>query len=144
MEQDPAEPLGTEAFLSLVFLSVGNRLQPPWPSLSSKGQIQTLLTKGGAAKKPSEARSKGVQSLKTPKLCQQPHSWTIAMKPLTKSSHLGMHSFSGQESAVAPFAWQSNKALIFYFTQSSVSKVLFTPVHKGQERFHHHQDTHRI
>ena len=131
MEQDPAEPLGTEAFLSLVFLSVGNRLQPPWPSLSSKGQIQTLLIKGEAAKKSSEARSKGVQSLKTPKTCQQPHSWTIAMKPLTESSQVGMHSFSGQESTVAPFAWQSNKAIIFYFTQSSVSKILFTSVHRG-------------
>ena len=59
MEQDPAEPLGTEAILSQVFLSVENRLQPPWPSLSSKGQIQTLLIKGGAAKKILWGKIKG-------------------------------------------------------------------------------------
>ena len=28
------------------FLFVGNRLQPPWPSLSSKGKVQTVATQG--------------------------------------------------------------------------------------------------
>ena len=28
------------------FLFVGNRLQPPWPSLSSKGQVQTVANQG--------------------------------------------------------------------------------------------------
>ena len=28
------------------FLFVGNKLQPPWPSLSSKGQVQTVVDQG--------------------------------------------------------------------------------------------------
>ena len=40
-EQDPVGLLGTEAFPCSPFL-VGNRLQPPGPSLSSKGQIRTV------------------------------------------------------------------------------------------------------
>ena len=42
----------------------------------------------------------------------------------TKSSQVG-HSFLGHRPAVAPFAWQSNKAILFYFTQNSVSEIGF-------------------
>ena len=35
----------------------------------------------------------------------------------------GTHSFRGQEPTVSPFAWQSNKAILFYFTQNSVSEI---------------------
>ena len=33
--------------------------------------------------------------------------------------------FGGHDPTVSPFAWQSNKALLFYFTQNSVSEILF-------------------
>ena len=39
--------------------------------------------------------------------------------------------FWGQELAVSPFAWQRNKAIFFYFTQSSISKTYSAPVHTG-------------
>ena len=39
-KQDPVGLLGMEALLCLPS-PVGNRLQPSWPSLSSKGQVQT-------------------------------------------------------------------------------------------------------
>ena len=50
-EQDSVGFLGTEAFLNLPpalhhFLSVGNRLQPLWPNLSSKGCIQAVVKSG--------------------------------------------------------------------------------------------------
>ena len=38
---------------------------------------------------------------------------------------MGTHSFLGHKLAVSPFAWQSNKAILFYFTQDSVSEVQF-------------------
>ena len=38
-KQDTVGPLGTEAFCVPCFLFVGNRLQPPWPSLSSNKQV---------------------------------------------------------------------------------------------------------
>ena len=33
--------------------------------------------------------------------------------------------FCGHYTAVSPFAWQSNKAILFYFTQNSVSEIQF-------------------
>ena len=51
-------------------------------------------------------------------------SWTITIKLPTILSKWG-HSFSRQEPTVSPFAWQSNKAILFYFTQNSVSKIQF-------------------
>ena len=39
----------------------------------------------------------------------------------------------GQEPAVSPFDWQSNKALLCYFTQHSLSlRFTLAPVHRGQ------------
>ena len=35
----------------------------------------------------------------------------------------GTHGFSGQEPNVSPFAWQSNEAILFYFTLNSVSEI---------------------
>ena len=55
---------------------------------------------------------------------QQPSPWTTEIKLPTKSSQVG-HGFSGHRPAVAPFAWQSNKAILFYFTQNSVSELRF-------------------
>ena len=45
-EYGPVELLDEEDFLSLIFLLVVNRPQPSWPSLSSKGQIQTVAIQG--------------------------------------------------------------------------------------------------
>ena len=51
---------GFSALLPCCFLSIGNRLQPPWPSMNPKGRFKELLLiregtgcwdKGGAAKK---------------------------------------------------------------------------------------------
>ena len=38
---------------------------------------------------------------------------------------VGGHSFLRALAAVASFAWQSNKAILFYFTQNSVSEIWF-------------------
>ena len=59
---------GTEAFLFPRFLFVGNRLQPPLPSLSPKGQIRTVANQGREGmqrqgRKPPEARSKKPKKL---------------------------------------------------------------------------------
>ena len=54
---------------------------------------------------------------------QQPHPWTIAVKCLTKFPWVRTHSFWGHEPAVSPFAWQNNKAILFFFTQNSVSEI---------------------
>ena len=43
----------------------------------------------------------------------------------------GTHSFSRQEAAMSPFAFQSNKALLFYFTQNSVSGIQFGTGQRG-------------
>ena len=45
-EHGPMELLDEEDFLSLIFLLVLSRPQPSWPSLSSKGQIQTVASQG--------------------------------------------------------------------------------------------------
>ena len=37
----------------------------------------------------------------------------------------GTHRISKQDPSVYPFAWQSNKAILFYFTQNSVSEIRF-------------------
>ena len=59
IEQDPVGLLGQKPFCVPCSLFVGHRLQPPWTSLSSKGQIRTVANQGregmqrqgGAAKK---------------------------------------------------------------------------------------------
>ena len=56
----------------------------------------------------------------------------MAIKLLTKSSRVGTHSFSEQEPAGSPSAWQSNKAILFYFTQNSVSEIAFGAGHRGR------------
>ena len=54
---------------------------------------------------------------------------TLSLNHYYNASHyllqVGTHSFSRQESTVSPFAWKSNKAGLFYFTQSSVSEIWF-------------------
>ena len=57
--------------------------------------------------------------------------WSITIKLLTNLSRWGRivfrgRSFSRQEPALSPFASQSNKALLFYFTQNSVSEIGFS------------------
>ena len=78
------------------FLFVGDRLQPPWPSLSPKGQIQTVANQGKGMKRQGKSSKtkqktwdqiKGVQALHTPKSYQQRHPWTIYMKLLTGLGH---------------------------------------------------------
>ena len=176
------------------FLFVGNRLQSPWPSRSSKGQIQTVAnqgregmqrqrrssqetrvqpwgrvlvppqgihisvslssstelkppTNGGvnylmkqssfqreghslitsrttkAHQETTWGQIKGIQALHTP--------WSLSATPaLTqcyKTPHqisLGWDSVWGHEPTVSSFiAWQSNKAILFYFPQNSVSEI---------------------
>lgn len=47
------------------------------------------------------------------------------MKLLTKSSHLAAWFLRGTSLLFSPFAQQRNKALLFYFTENSVSMFLF-------------------
>ena len=55
-----------------------------------------------------------------------PHPWTVAVKLLVKSFWVGTHSFSErQETTVSFFAWQSNKAILFYFTKNSYLQGLY-------------------
>ena len=72
---------------------------------------------------------KGRQALHTP--------WSLSATPplnhCYKTPHqipptpmFGTHNFEGQEVAVSPFAWQSNKAILFYFTWNSASKIWFS------------------
>ena len=68
---------------------------------------------------------KGVQALHTP--------WSLSAAPPLKCCYKTPHQillgwdtqFWGHEPAVSPFAWESNKAILFYFTQNSVSKIQF-------------------
>ena len=39
---------------------------------------------------------------------------------------MGDRWVGGHDPTVSPFAWQSNKALLFYFTQNSVSEIVFS------------------
>ena len=54
-----------------------------------------------------------MQALHTPWSLLATHPWTTAIKLLTKSHRVGTHSFSGHKPAVSPFAWQSNKAILW-------------------------------
>ena len=49
---------------------------------------------------------------------QSPNHWTTREFP-------GSHSFEGYKPTVSPFAWQSNKAILFFFTQNSDSEIQF-------------------
>ena len=49
---------------------------------------------------------------------QSSKHWTTREVP-------GTHSFEGHEPTVAPFARQSNRVILFYFTQNSVSDIRF-------------------
>ena len=51
---------------------------------------------------------------------QQTHPRTTAVELFTKSSLVGTFRFSGHHLSVPRFAWQSNKAILFYFMQESV------------------------
>ena len=86
-----------------------------------------LLIKIGEVKKPLEARLKGPEMLikiRRPDYPEQ--SLILSASPLLGSivtklliaSWVGTHSFSRQEPTVSHFAWQSNKALLFYITQN--------------------------
>ena len=59
----------------------------------------------------------------TPSSGWQPHSGSTVIKLLSKFTQTGNHSFPGQEPSVSPFAWPSSKAILFYFTQNSVSEI---------------------
>ena len=48
-----------------------------------------------------------------------------ALKLRARASQTGTHSFWGQEPALSPIAWQSNTAILFYFTQNFVSEIWF-------------------
>ena len=72
-----------------------------------------------------EARLKEGRPCKHHDLSLQLHPWTFAIKLLTKSSQFGTHGFLRHKPFVFPFAWQINKAILFYFTQSSVSEIRF-------------------
>ena len=50
--------------------------------------------------------------------------WTIAINLLTKYFQVGTNSFEGM-SLLFPFAWKSNKAVLFYLTQNSASEIKF-------------------
>ena len=45
--------------------------------------------------------------------CKTPHQISLAQDI----------QFMRQDPALSPFVWQSNKAILFYFTQNSVSKI---------------------
>ena len=119
-----ARPCGAPGYRSLsvpLFLCVGNRFQPPWPSLSSKGQIWTVANEGRQGMgEDAETREettwgqiKGVQTLHTP--------WSLsAALPLNhcyKTPHQILPGWDTQflrhESSLSPFTGQSNKAILF-------------------------------
>ena len=53
--------------------------------------------------------------------------WSIAYKKMGDKK-IGLHTQEPHRAplgfTVSPFAWQSNKAILFYFTQNSVSEIL--------------------
>ena len=68
---------------------------------------------------------KGVQALHTPWSLSEPCPWTIAIKLLIKSPRGWDTQFLRHDPSVSSFAWQSNKAILFYFTKNSVSEIRF-------------------
>jgi len=48
---------------------------------------------------------------------------TLFLNNYYKVSKWGHHSLEGISLLWAPFAWQSNKVILFYFTQNSVFEV---------------------
>ena len=114
---------GTEALLSPVSCRQDSRLHDlPWVP---KGRLEELLITGGAARKPPEMRLRKWKSCTRPNLVRDSTLGPVVIKPFIRSSGVGTHSFSRQEPAVSPFAWQSNKAILFYFTQNSVPEIWF-------------------
>ena len=69
-------------------------------------------------RRPPELRLKECRPCSTLILSETP-PLNHCSKTLIKSSRVGTHSFSRQKPRVSPFAWQSNKAILFYFTQNS-------------------------
>ena len=78
-----------------------------WGQIKGTTEVQQETTWG---------QIKGTQALHTPQ--HQPYPGSIAVKLLTKCSQVGTHRFPGHEPTMFPFAWQSNKAIHFYFTQN--------------------------
>ena len=117
----PAGLLGMEAFYCPPF-PVGKTSLHDLPRVP-KGRFKQLLIKRGAAK-PLDARLKGQEKgikIRRPTIWDpQHHPWTIAIKLFIKSSWVETHSFLRQEPTVSSFAWQSDKAVLFYFTQNSL------------------------
>ena len=116
-----------ESFLSPIFCRQDSSLHdPPWVP---KGRSEQLPNKGGAERKPPEARLKAPEKLI--KLRRPPETRLRECRPCTypnlvsnstlEPSQVGTHSFWGQEPAVSHFAWQSNKAILFYLTPNFVS-----------------------
>ena len=105
-----------------------------------KGRLKQLLIKGETAKKPSEARLKELEKLikiRRPNSsvsqeteirdCRSCRTLILIGNPILviKSSlnPPGLeHNFVRHEPPVSPFAWQSNKAILFYFTKT-VSEI---------------------
>ena len=66
-----------------------------------------------------EARFKGHRPCIHSDPYQQPHSWTIAVKLLTKSFQVGTQ-FWEHEPTASPFAWQRNKTTLSFSITVSV------------------------
>ena len=91
--QDLLALLGTEPFCPY-FLFVGNRLQPPWPSLSSKGEIWTVVNqrKEGTEIREEQPRSNSVALGQGPgstskDLHKSIFELFIELRPWTKGRH---------------------------------------------------------
>ena len=56
-----------------------------------------------------------------------PHDYKAPSKPPMLDTQFWRHY-----PILAPFAWQRNKAILFYFTQNSVSKIWFGIMHRAQ------------
>ena len=84
-----------------------------------------------------EARLKECRPCTHPDPYQQSCPWTIAIKLLIKFPPGWDTVCEGHKPTVAPFAWQSNKAILFYFTQNAVSEIrLCTGAQRSS--FQHH------
>ena len=88
------------------------------PSSFQKEGHESITTE--APHEVTRGQTQGMKALHTPINISTPSPRTIAIKP-----QVGVHSFEGHEPAVAPFAWQSSKALVFCFAPNSVSEVQF-------------------
>ena len=93
------------------------------PNPSTNGR-QNYLKHSSEIRRPPEARlQEGRPCTHTNPNCI-PCPWNVVIKLLTKLSWVGAQSFH--------FAWQNNKAILFYFTQNSCLRFDLAPVHKSE------------